>query len=156
MPFLHLATDNRHQPEWRELVKDHPAGFEVLEWSTEQERDHLYRSQPNLDAQLYPRICVSIVACLQKLVDYGGITVRGEETRPVRGLRTILNDWRTLGPPKRLTVRGYAYPVFVDKTTIMSCDADDTVCKRYRDSLVEKMIGGVWEHPSFDTDVAIM
>lgn len=155
MPFLHLDAENKFKDVWKDLVKDHPAHFEILEWTNDQDRDHLYRSQPELDTQLYPRICVSIVAALQKLVDYGGIVVRGQETRPIRGVRILLEDWKIHGPPSRLTVRGYIYPVILDKTTIMSCSAGDPICIKYRDLVIAMMLRREWIQPEFDSDVAI-
>ncbi len=156
MPFLHLDARNDYKQSWYALVKDHPAHFEVLEWSTEQDRDLLHRTHPDLDTQLFPRTCVGIIAALQKLITYGGIAVRGQDIKPIRGLNIILEDWKTQGPPKCLTVRGYAYPVIVDKSTIMTCRAGDLVCTSYRDQIVRRMIAGTWEHPQFGTDVAIM
>lgn len=156
MPFLHLDSKNRYKEAWRDLVKDHPCHFEVLEWSIDQDRDLIQRAFPDLDTQLYPRTCISILASLQKLVDYGGIAVRGEDIEPIRGLRIVLEDWKTFGCPKSLTVRGYAYPVFVDKSTIMTAPEADPVCTSYRDQLVRLMLNRKWEHPVFGSDVAIM
>lgn len=158
MPFLHLDVNNLHKEAWYELVKDHPLGFEVLEWNTEQNRDLVYREYPTLDTQLYPRSCVSILASMLKLVTYGGIAVRGEDVSPVRGLKALLKDWTSSSEyPEKLTVRGYGYPVYIDKTTIMAAKANDEVCKLYRDRLVDKMSKHMWEHPTFDNgDVAIM
>lgn len=156
MPFLHLDARNLHKDAWKELVKNHPAQFEVLEWTTEQDRDLLLRTYPAIDTQLFPRSCVSIAANLQKLVDYGGIAVRGEDIAPIRGLRIMLEDWKTLGGPRKLTVRGYARPIFVDKTTIMVSEAQDPVAMKYRDLVMQMMLSGTWEHPIFENDVAII
>ncbi len=137
MPFLHLDARNLHKDKWYDLVKNHPVHFEVLEWSTEQERD--------------------LIASFQKLANYGGICVRGEDIAPIRGVRILLNDWRTLGPPKRLTVRGNAHPIFVDKSTIMTCTPGDSLCVEYRDKIVKSMITTrTWEHPTFGIDVGIL
>lgn len=156
MPFLHLDSTNLHKEAWRELVKDHPAGFEVLEWTTEQDRNHLRMALPEIDTQLFPRYCISVIAAVRKLLDYGGIVVRGENVAPIRGINTILEDWKTLGPPRRLTVRGYGYPIFVDRSTIMTCAAGDTVCAAYCEQLVQTMVDHKWVRPKFDVDVAIM
>lgn len=156
MPFLHLDSLNLHKEDWIELVKDHPAGFEILEWTTEQERDHLHLSYPELDTRLYPRYCISVAASLRKLLDYGGIVVRGEDVSPIRGLRIILNDWRTLGQPKSLTVRGFGYPIYIDKSTIMTCESGDSTCARYCEKIIEQMLRGEWENPTFGDDVGIM
>lgn len=158
MPFLHIGSENRHKEEWEALVKDHPCKFEIITWTPEQDRDHLYRSQPEVDPNLFPRTCISVAAALQKLVDYGGIVVRGEDTRPIRGIKIIIEDWKTAGPPKKLTVRGYHFPTFVDKTTIMvSPQSEDTVAKSYLDVLVENMKHGVWRHPTFtNNDVSTL
>lgn len=156
MPFLHIDQKNQHKEEWLELVKDHPANFEVLEWTAEQDRNHLRMTNPEIDAPFFPRYCVSVMAAVRKLLDYGGIVVRGEHVSPTRGIKSVLNDWRTLGPPKKLTVRGYAYPVFVDRSSIMSCAAGDPVCAAYSAQIAEMMANQKWENPKFDTDVNIM
>lgn len=160
MPFLHLDSRNEYQEEWNELVKDHPAKFQVLIWNTEQERDHLYRANPKLDSQLFPRVVISVASAFQKLHDYGGIVIRGEKTRPTRNLRIILEDWKTAGPPKRFTVRGYGFPSSVDKTTIMISSGqpeDDPVLRKYHSALITEMLAGRWTHPEFkQEDVATL
>jgi hypothetical protein len=157
MPFLHLDANNRYKEEWKTLIKDHPEGFEVLEWNYDQDKAHLFVScPPELDMLLYPKSVISITAALQKLLDYGGIVVRGEETKPIRGIKIVLEDWKTLGPPKRLSVRGWGYPTAIDKTTIMVAKEGDPTCKKYRDKIVETMLIGKWIHPEFMDDVALI
>lgn len=153
VPFLHLDTRNVHKDAWRELVKDHPAHFEILEWSPEQDKDLVRRSFPEVDIQLYPLYCLSILASFQKLLCYGGIAVRGEDVVPIRGLRILLNDWKTLGPPQKFTVRGRSC---VDKTTIMTAQPNDPVCKLYLDMILQNLASRGWQHPTFRDDVAIM
>lgn len=156
MPFLHLDAENHHKPQWIELVRDHPAEFEVLEWSATQDRDLVQRGFPQLDLQLFPRSCVSITAALFKLWCYGGIVVRGQTTLPVRGLQILLQDWRTLGPPLKFTVRGFAYPIHIDSTMIMVSQSGDAVCRQYLDTVVKTLESLVWKHPVFGKDVGIM
>lgn len=156
MPFLHLDSWNQHKTEWYGLVKDHPSQFEVLEWSPEQDKDLLQRSHADVDTQLFPVSCIQIAACMQKLVDYGGITVTGCSTAPTRAVKILLNDWKTLGPPKKFSVRGYGYPLFIDKTSIMASSQGDSVGRVYRDKIIDMMKAKIWEHPEFGPDVAIM
>ncbi len=156
LPFLHIDERSVQKEVWSALVANHPAEFEILEWTPERDRDLVQRSFPEIDTQLFPRSCVAILAALQKLYCYGGIVVRGDDIPPNRGIRILLDDWKTIGPPKTLTVRGYLYPVYLDRSTIMASEPKDPVCKHYRDILAENMASRKWESPAFTSDVAIM
>lgn len=106
-------------------------------------------AHPEIDTQIFPRHCVSVIAGMCKLLDYGGILVRGQTTLPTRGIRILLDDWKTLGPPKKLTVRGYGSKVVIDKTSVMICAAGDATCLKYFSSLVSQMREGSWHEPRF-------
>lgn len=152
MPFLHLDADNLLKPEWHALVKDHPVHFEVLEWTVEQNYHHLRMAHPELDTSLFSADCIEVLATIRKLVDYGGIVVRGAQTTPIRGLRSILDDWRTLGPPKKMTVRGAS----VERSSIMVCGPNNATAVGYCTRLVKMLLEGKWNAPKFDVDVELM
>jgi hypothetical protein len=141
MPFLHVDQNNRHKDLWRATVGEN---FEVINWSQQQERD-LVREY--VDLQLYPRSCVIMIANLEKLIRHGGICVIGENTVPIRAVRSLLKR----GVPERLTVRGFAYPVAMEKVNIMAAAEKDPVCIQYQKRLIEQ-----YGLSFFNNDVIIM